>query len=133
MNINNSNINTKINQIFEHNQITDLKKFMNKRQCLNTCTFYLSYIFYFIQSAGILTTTIATGYKKEEIIWIGVGLNIFASLIYAYEQNNNNISARLLKDIQLIRNGDYVDEDIMIDLDEHVKAKQKENIESSNA
>ncbi len=119
----NTNISSRINKIFEENQITDLKKFMKKRQSINNCNLYMMYLFYFIQSAGILTTTIATGYNRVELIWVGVGLNIFASLIHVYEQNNNAISQRLLKDIKLIKNNEYVDEDILIDLDDTPKNK----------
>lgn len=113
----NDNVSTQIKQMFEDNRLEDLKKFMRKRQCLNSCNFYMNYLFHFIQSAGILTTTIATGYNVKECIWIGVGLNILATLIQIYEQNNNTISAKLLKDIQLIKSNSYIDEDIMIDVE----------------
>lgn len=116
-------MNTEITQIFEDNKLNDLKHFIKKRQKLNSCNFYMAYLFYLIQSAGILTTTIATSYNNTEYIWLGVGLNIFASLIHSYEQLNNNIIIKLFKDINAIKNNIYVDEDILIDLDEEMEKK----------
>jgi hypothetical protein len=82
LSIQSEDINTKINKIFENNKIKDLNRFMSKRQCLNTVNMYMTYMFHLIQSAGILTTTIAAGYNKKELVWVGVGLNIFATLIH---------------------------------------------------
>jgi GTP:adenosylcobinamide-phosphate guanylyltransferase len=70
----------------------------------------LIYLFHIVQSAGILTTTVAAGYNFREIIWVGVGLNILASIINAFEKTNSSISKSLLKDINAIRDGTYVDE-----------------------
>ena len=69
----------KIYDIFESNKVKDLQKFLSKRSCLNNCNIVLIYLFHIIQSIGILTTTIATGYEVREYIWIGIGLNILAS------------------------------------------------------
>ena len=116
-------LNIQINKIFENNKIKDLNKFMSKRQCLNSVNMYMTYLFHLVQSAGILTTTIAAGYNKKELVWVGVGLNIFATLIHSYENINNTISSKLLQDIKNIRNNNYIDEDLIIDVDEIVKKK----------
>ncbi len=102
-----------------------MKRFIKKRQCLNCCNVAMSYMFYFVQSAGILATTIGTGYSIKELIWAGVGLNIVAGLCHSYEQVNNNISNKLMKNIQNIRNNTYVDEDTMATLDEGTKKDEK--------
>ena len=68
------------------------------------------YLFHIVQSAGILTTTVAAGYDFKEFIWVGVGLNIIATIINAFEKTNSSISKGLLKDINAIRDGTYVDE-----------------------
>ena len=128
LSIQSNDINSQINKIFEENRIKDLKRFMYKRQCLNSLNLYMTYMFNLIQSAGILTTTIAAGYNKKELVWVGVGLNIFATLIHSYESINNRISSKLLQDIKHIRNNDYIDEDLIIDVDEVVK---KKNISSN--
>ena len=112
----NTNINIEIQEILENNKISDLKRFIKKRQSLNSCNVCLSYLFYLMQSIGILTTTIGTGYEIKELIWTGIGVNILASLIHSYEQINNNISIKLLKNIENIKKNNYVDEDVMIDL-----------------
>jgi hypothetical protein len=123
----NINMNTEdeIKEIFEQNKVSDLKRFIRKRQCLNGCNICMSYMFYFVQSAGILATTIGTGYSIKELIWSGIGLNIVASLCHSYEQVNNNISTKLFKNIQNIRNNSYVDEDTMATLDESTKKDEK--------
>ncbi len=115
-------MNDRINKIFEENQFNDLIRFMKKRQCLNTSNMYLKYLFHLVQAAGILTTTIATGYNYTYLIWVGVGMNVTASLIHSLEQINNSMSQKLLKDILAIKENKYVDEGVLIETD-----KQKES------
>lgn len=38
---------------------TDFSRFIQHRKCLNRSNLYLVYIFYFLQSAGILVTTLS--------------------------------------------------------------------------
>jgi len=110
-------IDAEIRNIFNENKIDDLKKFLNKRACLNKTNHILIYLFHIIQSAGVLTTTIAAGYDMKELIWIGVGMNILASLINVFEKTNDSMSKRIMKDIQAIKTGTYVDEGTLIELD----------------
>lgn len=104
----------RIQQILDENKINDLMRFIDKRQCLNNANLYLNYIFHLLQSAGILTTAVASGYSLPYLIWVGLGLNVVATLIHIYEQTNNNISKRLLSNIEAIKNGNYTDEDILV-------------------
>jgi hypothetical protein len=106
-------IKDQINQVLADNVLSDLKRFIDKRQCLKESNMVLVYLFHIVQSAGILTTTIATGYNNRQYIWLGVALNVLASLINAIEQTNNNISKKLMTDIQLIKDGKYVDDGIV--------------------
>jgi hypothetical protein len=108
-------VSEEIQNILETNKLGDLKEFIKKRSFLNSCNIFLIYLFHIIQSAGILTTTIAAGYDMKEIIWVGVGFNILASLINMFEKTNNTISQHLLKDIQAIKNGTFVDEGTIVD------------------
>ena len=62
-NLTNNNVSIQINEIFENNKITDLKRFIQKRQTLNSCNICMSYLYYLVQSVGILTSTIGTGYN----------------------------------------------------------------------
>ena len=110
------NVNTEIQTIFETNKLTDLKAFMQKRKCLNEWNMVRIYLFYVVQSAGILTTTIAAGYDMKVLVWVGVGFNILASLINVFEKMNNGISKHLLKDINAIKDGTYVDEGTMVEM-----------------
>ena len=114
----NKNISVKIKEIFDTNTLDDLKKFLKKRECLNTTNIYLTYLFYLIQSAGILTTSIATGNNNYTFTWVGVGLNVLATLINTYEKINNSQLKKLLKDIENIKNGSYTDETEIIDIEE---------------
>jgi len=104
-----------IQTIFDTNKINDLHRFLSKRQCLNTTNSYLIYLFHLVQASGILTTSIAAGTNNTQLVWIGVGLNIFATLINVYEKTNNSISSKLLSDIKLIKDNRYVDEGEFID------------------
>jgi hypothetical protein len=114
----NKNISLEIKEIFDKNTLDDLHFFLKKRKCLNSTNTYLIYLFYLVQSAGILTTSIATGSKNINMIWLGVGLNLLATLINTYEKINNSMLKKILNDIKEIKNGDYVDEKELIDVEE---------------
>ena len=101
---------SEIKKIFDDNTLTDLKRFIKKRECLNATNSYLIYLFHFIQSAGILTSSIATGRNNINLIWVGISLNILASLINVYEKTNNSILKKTMNDIKLIKDGNYIDE-----------------------
>jgi hypothetical protein len=131
MSSNKESVSIQIKKIFEENVVDDLKRFIEKRQCLNNMNTVLIYLFHIVQSAGILTTTIATGYNIREYIWIGVGLNVLASLINAFEQTNNNISKKLLQDIQSIKDGKYVDEGIVIESKKSSQKNLNTNVETN--
>lgn len=109
------NISSDIKRIFEENEINDLKRFLTKRACLNTANSYLIYLFHFIQSAGILVTSYGTGNNNQVFLWIGISLNFLATLIHVYEQKNNSILKKLMHDINLIKNENYVDEGELIE------------------
>ena len=117
-------VNEEIRIIFEQNKIEDLKRFMNKRQRLNAVNTWLIYAFHVFQSAGILTTTIATGYNIREMIWVGVGLNVISTLMNVFEKINTSISTKLMKDITSIREDKYVDEGTIVN---EVKDKDKQS------
>jgi hypothetical protein len=110
------NISAEIQSIFEKNKLDDLKAFIDKRKCLNQWNMGLIYLFHIIQSAGILTTTIAAGYGMKELIWVGVGFNILATLVNVFEKTNNSISKNLLKDIESIKAGTFTDEGNFVEL-----------------
>ena len=105
-----------IQKLFEENEVQDLKESLDKRHCLNSCNTTLVYLFHFIQSAGILTTTIATGLGMTDLIWVGVGLNVTASLLNVYEKTNANLSKKLLENINEIKKGTFVDEGVVVDV-----------------
>ena len=107
---------------------------MSRRQCLNQCNLYLVYIFHLIQSAGILTTTIATGYNYTYLIWVGVGLNLLASMINIYEKTNASMSKRLMTDIEKIKTGQFTDEGAVdIPLDQKQETPSSSGVHSDDA
>jgi hypothetical protein len=137
INLNEKEIDIEIGKIFSNNKLKDLKRFLAKREYLNKCNSYMVYFFYITQSAGLLTTTIATGYNMKELIWLGIGLNVISSLINIFEKTNNSISLKILKDISKIRDNTYIDEGLEIEPDENennnkinlLKKKEKKNKE----
>ena len=108
-----------ISEILNNNMLNDLKRMLDKRGNFNKANIILIYLFYIFQYTGILTTTIATKYNNDEIVWFGIGLNLFASFIHSAININKNISEKLLTDIESILNNTYVDES-NIDIDEKV-------------
>ena len=113
-----------ISNIFDANQLADLKRFLAKRQCLNISNTILIYIFHVVQTSGILITTIAAGYNLKALVWVGAGINALASLIKIFETTNNSLLKKLMVDIKKIRDGTYVDEGVMVEGEEEKKQPQ---------
>ena len=111
----NNDLAIEIQQILNENELNDLKRFLNKRHCLNRSNSYMIYFFHIFQSIGILTTTIAAGYGDTRFIWVGVGFNFLASLINVFEQTNNKMSKKLMIDIKAIKDGNYIDEGELVE------------------
>jgi hypothetical protein len=107
-----------IQTLMDEHQMDEFKNFISRRSYLNKCNLFLIYFFHLIQSAGILTTTIATGYNMPYLIWVGVGLNIFASLLNVYEKNNADIIKKLKEEMDHIREGKPVEEPVIEDVAE---------------
>ena len=133
----NKDISDEIKGILDNNTLNDLKRFILKRQCINTANSYLIYLFHFVQSAGILTSSIAAGNNYQNLLWVGIALNFLATLIHVYEKTNNSILKKLLDDIKSIKAGTYVDESEMIDVasigpSPGPSAKKSPNIENMN-
>ena len=116
-----------IKDILEKKKIMDLKRFLERRKTLNLTNSYLIYIFYFVQSAGILTTSFAAGthsfgwLSNDQLIWCGIMLNILASLIHVYEKTNNSMLKKTMMDIKAIKDGTYIDEGQLVEPDEDKK------------
>lgn len=106
-----------IQKIFKDNKLNDLKRFLKKRECLNTCNIYMLYSFYIVQSVGILTSSIGASFSDQRLIWCGVSLNMIASIIQIYEKINDNQLKKLFNNIQNIKNDKYIDESAMIDIE----------------
>lgn len=123
----NKDVVLEIKDIFDNNTLNDLKRFLRKRECLNFTNSYLIYLFYFVQSAGILSASIGAGYNDIYLLWSGIGLNALASLIHVYEKLNNSIMKKLMHDIKAIRDGTYIDEIEMIDPDQKSANDNKSN------
>ena len=117
-----SAMDSEIQALLNANTMSDLKRFIKQRQNLNAVNVYLKYFFHLIQTAGLLTTAVAQSYGWTNIVWAGIGLNSVASLIHIYEQTNNSISKHMMESIAKIRNGTYVDEDILIDTEDEKKS-----------
>jgi len=81
-----------------------------------------------VQSLGILTTSYAAGNNNATLIWIGISLNFVATLISIYEKTNSSILKKLMADIKLIKEGNYVDEGELIDV-ENLTTPQQKNAE----
>ena len=112
---------SEIQALLNANTMSDLKRFIKQRQNLNAANVYLKYFFHCVQTAGVLTTSIAQSYGWPNIVWVGIGLNSLATLIHIYEQTNNSISKHMFESIAKIRKGNYIDEDILVDTDEDEK------------
>jgi len=67
-----------INEIFNSNKVDDLKEFIKQRSCLNTSAQILTYIFYFLQTAGVFSVSLGQAYSNNYMIWGGIASNSLA-------------------------------------------------------
>ena len=112
-----------ITNILKRNKLSDLKRFLQRRQCLNSTNTALVYMFHLVQSAGILMSSYAAGTNNTNWAWVGITLNVAATLIHSYEKTNNSMLGKLMTDIDRIRDGTYVDEGLLIDTKDFSNAK----------
>jgi hypothetical protein len=105
-----------VDQILNKNKINDLKKFLDKRSCLNWCNSIMIYLFHIIQTLGIIFTSMSATNGSQKLLWIGIILNMSASIIQIYEKINNDQMKKIMFDIQTIKNGSYIDESPLIDM-----------------
>jgi hypothetical protein len=125
------NIPAQIKHIFDNNVISDLQRFMKKRQCLNETNMVLVYLFHIVQSLGILSSSYSASTGDPNFLWAGIGLNMFASIIQIYEKINSDQIKRIYMDIQAIKNGTYLDESQYLEMESGQKTSQT-NGSSSN-
>lgn len=107
-----------IEKIFDENRLKDLNKFLDARHRLNDFNTFLVFLFYLVQSSGIMVTMVGSAYNNQGYIWTGIGLNLTASLINVYEKINNNLMKNMLTNIQDIKNNKYTDERVLVDLED---------------
>jgi hypothetical protein len=123
-----------IHNVFENNKLNDLNTFMCRRKCLNISNIILIYSFHIVQSAGIFITTLAAGNDDKKYIWLGIGLNIFASLLHVFERTNHSLSKKILSDIVSIKNNTYIDEtDLTVTDINHDNQKSKKTIREAGS
>ena len=106
-----------IDAILKKNSIEDLEKFIKRRACINNCNICFTYLFHFLQTCGMITTSISASYNYKELLWIGIGLNALASLVSIYEKTNQTIADKMLENIKNIKQGEYIDEANQINID----------------
>ena len=121
-----------VNQILSKNKIDDLNKFLNKRNWLNWCNSIMIYLFHIIQTIGILFTSMSATNGNEKLLWIGIILNMIASIIQIYEKINNDQMKKLMIDIHAIKNGTYVDESPLIDSQQFLLNQQSTKSDTNN-
>jgi hypothetical protein len=108
----------KINNMINKNKLADLKRFFSKRQNLNISNQWFGYLFYLLQTASVFSTSLGQSYTNEYLIWTGIGLTSFGTLIHAIINSNTKINNNLMKNIKDIKQGSYIDESNIDGLDE---------------
>lgn len=108
----------KINNMINKNKLADLKRFFSKRQNLNISNQWFGYLFYLLQTASVFSTSLGQSYTNAYLIWTGIGLTSFGTLIHAIINSNTKINNNLMKNIKDIKQGSYIDESNIDGLDE---------------
>jgi len=114
----NIELQNKIKDLLDKNILNDLNKFMFRRAVLNNSNLYLVYLFYVVQSSGILISSIGATNNNTTLLWLGLLLNTTASLIQIFEKINDSVLKKLLIDITNIKNYNYIDESPLVDIND---------------
>jgi len=126
-------MNDEIKNLFEENKIKDLKNFLSRRHFLNKWNTNMIYLFHIIQTVGILATSISASTNNQTLLWVGISLNMTASIIQVYEKINYQQMKRILVDIESIKNNTYTDESTFVDPEEGVtSATLQQNSKQNN-
>ena len=106
----------RVADLLSANKLSDLERFLLRREQLNKVNMRLIYFFHLFQTTGIFLTAVSTHYEGyTEIVLAGIFCNFLASIVNTYEHINNSISERTLADIVAIKDGTYVDERNVLD------------------
>ena len=120
-----------IQELLNKNKLQDLENFLNRRHTLNRCNSSMIYLFHIIQSLGILSASYSASSNDQKFLWVGIALNMCASVIQIYEKINNDQMKRIYMDIQAIKNGTYLDESPYIEIESGQKSKSNSNESNS--
>jgi hypothetical protein len=96
-------IRIQIKNMLEKTEMQELEINVKHASSLHQANIIIAYIFHIFQSIGIMTTTVAAGYGRNEFIWLGIGLNAIASLFHVIEKQNESLHKKLIKDIDSAR------------------------------
>ena len=66
------------------------------------------------------------------MVWVGISLSVFATLIHTYEKTNNFILKKTMNNINTIKDGKYVDEDCIVEFDKISHQKPEDFLLKSN-
>ena len=117
--------NKTIDETFDYNRYADLRRFIKKRDDLIAFNNVMVYMFHLSQTLGIMITSISASSNNPGYIWLGIFFNALASLISLWEKTNSQIMKKLMEDIKLIREGRYVDEGSLIEIEDPTKKDNK--------
>lgn len=117
--------NKTIDETFDYNRYADLRRFIEKRDKLIAYNNVMVYMFHLSQTLGIMITSISASSNNPGYIWLGIFFNALASLISLWEKTNSQIMKKLMEDIKLIREGRYVDEGSLIEIEDPTKKDNK--------
>jgi len=121
-----------IKDILEKKKLDDLNKFISKVERLNMLNSYIVYIFHIFQTCGIFISSYATSKNDDDLFWLGIGLNMFASLIHVFEKINDAQIKKIDNEINLIKNDTYVSEDSLIPDDDFNNNNNNNNNNDNN-
>jgi len=79
------------------------------------CNQYLFYLFYLFQAANIFLVSIGQTMERNDLSWTGVGCGLLSTICYQYGMVHNKMIQKLYRDLQNIKNGDYIDEGAVVD------------------
>jgi hypothetical protein len=111
---------SKINKISQDKEIEYLHKFIKNIEDLNYWNSYSIYVYYLIQSSGLIISSYGTSEKNTTILWTGIGLNMFASLIHIYEKINNGKIKKLKEEIKQIKNRTFESQQTLINIEDNI-------------
>lgn len=116
--MNNLAQNEAIQKLLDAHLLSDLKITLERRHFYNTVNIYLGIGFEFFSVGGVLVNGVGLSTGNQTLAWIGLSAMGIALFLKNIQKQNTKFLNLSMADIIKMRNGEYVDEGVYVEVDD---------------